>query len=74
MSNLKKEEEKKMNIAQYIYVGVNLGHPYKQSTTVLCDILAIMWSNNPYSYLYTGDFFKWSKRCVGSFQLCMERK
>ena len=25
-------------IAQYIYDGEDLGHPYIQSTTVLCDI------------------------------------
>ena len=42
--NLKEEkekEEKKMPIiAQYIYDGEDLGHPYIQSTTVLCDITA----------------------------------
>ena len=43
MSNLneKEEEEKKKmkNSAQYIYDGEDLGHPYIQSTTVLCDRL-----------------------------------
>ena len=38
------EEEKKMKnsaiIAQYIYNGEGLGHPYVQNTTVLCDILS----------------------------------
>ena len=38
MSNLNEEKKKKMkNSAQYIYDGEDLGHPYIQSTTVLCD-------------------------------------
>ena len=35
--NLKEEENKMPIIAQYIYDGEDLGHPYIQSTTVLCD-------------------------------------
>ena len=38
--NKKKKKKKIKNlpiIAQYIYDGEDLGHPYIQSTTVLCD-------------------------------------
>ena len=40
VSNLNEEKEKKKKItnsAQYIYDGEDLGHPYIQSTIVLCD-------------------------------------
>ena len=43
--NEEEEEKKKMKnsaiIAQYIYDGEDLGHPYIQSTTVLCDYFKI---------------------------------
>ena len=35
--NKKKKKKKMKNSAQYIYDGEDLGNPYIQSTTVLCD-------------------------------------